>query len=80
MEKYEKDRITTITALPILALMSFGIFFSYAYFIPVIYIAIIVNLIIKTIQNKEKIFCDENLTYLLCLIILPLIKKALQLE
>lgn len=73
MAKYEKDELPSIIALPILALISFGIFFSYAYFVPVIYIAIITNLIVKTIINKEKIFSEENLTYLFCLIIIPLI-------
>lgn len=73
MSRYEKDKLPSIISLPILSLLSFGIFFSYAYFIPVIYIAIITNLIVKTIMNKEKLFSEENLTYLFCLVIIPLI-------
>ena len=73
MANYEKEEITNTVALPILSLVSFGVFFSYAYFVPIIYIAIIVNLIVKSAQNKEKILSAKNATQLMYLIIIPLI-------
>jgi len=73
MRNCEKEEISDTKALPILAIMSFGIFFSYAYFIPIIYIAIIIHTIIKSKVNKEKIFSQENIIKLMFLIINPLI-------
>ena len=70
---YDNKEFDSIIILPILAILSFGIFFSYAYFIPIIYIAIIVNLIIKNIQNKENILSEENLIYMWGIIVIPLI-------
>lgn len=70
---YDRREFDSIIILPILAILSFGIFFSYAYFIPIIYIGIIINLIIKTIQSKEQILSEENLIYIWSIIILPLI-------
>lgn len=73
MTNYQKENISNTIALPILALVSFGMFFSYAYFIPIIYISIIVNLIVKSIQNKEKVLSTENISILMYLIVIPLI-------
>jgi len=76
IENYEKEQIPYSIALPILALLSFGIFFSYAYFIPIIYISIIVNTIIKSIKNKEKIISEKNIIEIMLLIVNPLILGA----
>lgn len=73
MTNYEKEEIPKTIALPILSLVSLGIFFSYAYFIPIIYIAIIINIIIKSIRNKQKIFSNTNIISLIYLIIIPAI-------
>ena len=73
MSNYEKKEISNKIALPILSVLSFGIFFSYAYFIAIIYIAIIINTIIKAIRNKESMTSDNNLMEILLLIINPLI-------
>lgn len=73
MQKSETEEMPKIVALPILSLISLGIFFSYAYFIPIIYIAIIIKLIIKSVKNKQKILCAKNLMTLVYLIIIPLI-------
>lgn len=73
MEKCEKEKISNKIALPILSLISFGIFFLYAYFIPIIYISIIINIIIKARRKKEKILSEQNIIKVLMLIINPLI-------
>lgn len=73
LNKYEKKEISNRVALPVLALLSFGIFFSYAYFIAVIYIGIVINIIIRSITNKEKILSEDNIIELLFIVINPLI-------
>lgn len=73
ISNYEKEEISNKIALPILSLLSFGIFFSYAYFIPIIYVGIIINIIIKSIKNKQKIFSSKNVILLIYLIIIPAI-------
>lgn len=70
---YEKEEISITIALPILSLVSFGIFFSYAYFIPTIYIAVIINIILKSVKCKQKILSNKNIITLLYLIIIPTI-------
>lgn len=69
----KKEEITDILALPILSLISFGIFFSYAYFIPIIYISVLINIIIISIRNKKKIFCISNIIEITYLIVIPAI-------
>lgn len=76
ISNYEKEQISNKIALPILSLLSFGIFFSYAYFVPIIYIAVIINIIIKSIRKKEKIISTENIINVLMTIINPLILGA----
>lgn len=73
MKKYEKEDMSYTIILPILTAISFGIFFSYAYFIAVIYIAVIINLIIKSVRKKEKIISEDHLIEVISLIIIPLI-------
>lgn len=73
MENYEKKVENDVVELLILSLISFGIFFSYAYFIPIIYTTIIVNLTVKSLQNKEKILSIKNVTKIIYLIVIPLI-------
>lgn len=70
---WKKEKISNIIALPILSLLSFGIFFSYAYFIPIIYIAILIYIITEISQKKEKIVSGENISKIIYLIIIPLI-------
>lgn len=69
----KKEEITDTLALPILSLISFGIFFSYAYFIPIIYISVLINIIIISIRNKRKIFCISNIIEIAYLIVIPAI-------
>lgn len=73
MSLYEKNEELNSVALPILALLSFGIFFSYAYFIPIIYIAVIINIILQSVKRQQKVISEDNLIKLLFLIINPLI-------
>ena len=77
MSNYEEEELQDNIAMFILSLISFGIFFTYAYFVPIIYISIIVGIIIKTIQNKEKILSENNMTLIGYLILVPLIIKLL---
>lgn len=73
METCKIEKISNMIALPILSLLSLGIFFSYAYFIPIIYIAILIYIIVEAKQKKEKILSVENISKILYLIIIPLI-------
>lgn len=73
MVKSEKKEMLNSVSLGILTLLSFGIFFSYAMFIPIIYIAFITNIIIKGITKQEKIFSEDNLMKVLLVIVNPLI-------
>ena len=70
---YDKKEFESRTILLMLALMSFGVFFSYAYFIPIIYIGIIANWIIQAIINKESLLSEDNLMYIWCILVIPLI-------
>lgn len=69
----EKQEIDEKLWLPIISLVSFGIFFSYAYFIPIIYISIIIYLIIKSKKSKIKIFNVNNVITITYVIVIPLI-------
>lgn len=69
----KKEEIKTHIILPILSLISFGIFFTYAYFIPIIYIAIIIYLIKESKESNTKIFSIENIINVIYLIIIPMI-------
>lgn len=73
MTIYDKREISNISALVALSLLSFGIFFSYAYFIPIIYISVIINIIVKSKKEQESIFSENNLMQLISVIIIPLI-------
>ena len=70
---YKKQEINLKIALPILSLVSFGIFFSYAYFVPIIYISVIINIIIRAKLKKQKILNIQNIMELIYLIVIPLI-------
>ncbi len=76
ISNYEKEEISYKVALSILSLLSFGIFFSYAYFIPIIFIAMIINIVAKSIRNKQKIISEENVIEIMLLIVIPLILGA----
>lgn len=76
ISNYQKEEISDEIAAPILSLLSFGMFFSYAFFIPIIYISIIITITIKSKRNKEKILSEQNLFMYAYIIILPLIFGA----
>lgn len=67
----EKEELKEKVILPILSLVSFGVFFAYAYFIPIIYISIIIYLVKKNKENNTKFFDIKNLVTILYLIIIP---------
>ena len=73
MSNYKKQEINLKIALPILSLVSFGIFFSYAYFVPIIYISVIINIIIREKSKKQKILETQNIIELVYVIVIPLI-------
>ena len=73
MANYKKQEIDLKVALPIISLVSFGIFFSYAYFVPIIYISVIINIIIRTRSQKQKLLEKNNIIELIYLIVIPLI-------
>ena len=73
MTNYKKQEIALKVALPVFSLVSFGIFFSYAYFVPIIYISIVINMIIGSKSKKQKILEQNNIIELIYFIVLPLI-------
>lgn len=73
LSNYEKEEISNIIIIPILTLLSFGVFFSYAYFVPIVYVAIIANKVVKSIQRKEEMTSLENIIKLIIVIAIPLI-------
>ena len=73
MKICENEQISNKISLMSLCLLSIGIFFSYAYFIPIIYIAIIINIITKTIKQKKEIVSEQNIITLIMTILNPLI-------
>ena len=76
MKNSKTEQINNTITTTILAILSFGIFFSYAYFIPIIYIAIFINIIIESKIKKEKILSEDNLMRLIPVMIVPLILGA----
>lgn len=52
-------------------LLNFGMFFSYYFFAPVVYLAIFLQIIIEIKKNNEKIFSKENIIKILYTLILP---------
>ena len=73
MGSYQKERIHKKIALPILGMLSFGIFFSYAYFIPIIYLGIIIDIAIKAAINDEDVITKNNVITTVSVVIIPLI-------
>ncbi len=55
-------------------LLNFGLFFSYGYFVPVVYISLLIKEIIRMVHNyKEKNLRFESLAYILYTLIIPCI-------
>lgn len=71
MAQNQKEEKLGAVNLLFLSTVSFGICFSYAYFIPIIYISIIIETIIKSVKNKEKILSNKNLNLIMYLVIIP---------
>ena len=73
VSNYEKEEISNKFILPILSLLSFGVFFSYGYFVPFVYTGVIVNLILKSIKNREEVTSIKNIIKIIIVIVIPLI-------
>lgn len=68
--KYLIKEESTIIILT-MSLLSTGLFFSYYFFIPVMYGAIFVCLILKSVSKKEKIVSEKNIIEFLYIFIIP---------
>ncbi len=71
IKEKENLEMSNSISLPILSLLSIGIAFSYAFFIPIIYGAIIIEIIIKAKTQKEKIISVENIVTFAYLVVIP---------
>ncbi len=72
-EQREESNKSTLELYIVSFLLNFGLFFSYGYFVPVVYLAILANEIKKIVHNykKEKKFYFENISYILYTLIIP---------
>ena len=57
--------------LLILGLLNFGLFFSYYFFVPVIYMAIVIWMLGNSKQKKEKILNEKNILYIVIALVIP---------
>ena len=55
----------------IMFLLNFGLFFSYYYFLPVVYVALFLQIIIDAKKNKNKIFDKENIVNVIYTLLFP---------
>lgn len=69
----KKENLKHQISLPILSLVSLGIFFSYAFFIPIIYISVIIFFIYETKKQSNKIYSTSNILKFIYIILIPLI-------
>ena len=73
ISNYKNEEISNRIILPILALVCFGVFFTYGYFVPIVYISVIVNYVIKAINRQEEVTSIKNIMKLIIVIVIPLV-------
>ena len=66
-----REEIHKYYKIILMFLLNFGMFFSYYFFAPVVYLAIFLQIIIEIKKNNEKIFSKENIIKILYTLILP---------
>lgn len=66
-----KEDISKYYKAILMFLLNFGMFFSYYFFAPVVYLAIFLQIILNIKKNNEKIFTKENIIKVLYTLILP---------
>ena len=66
-----REEIDKYYKIILMFLLNFGMFFSYYFFAPVVYLAIFLQIIIEIKKNNEKIFSKENIIKILYTLILP---------
>lgn len=66
-----REEINKYYKIILMFLLNFGMFFSYYFFAPVVYLAIFLQIIIEIKKNNEKIFSKENIIKILYTLILP---------
>ncbi len=66
-----REDINKYYKIILMFLLNFGMFFSYYFFAPVVYLAVFLQIIIEIKKNKEKIFSKENIIKILYILILP---------
>lgn len=68
---YSKNNFNYLTYIILLSITSTGLFFTYYFFVPIIYISFFVYLIYNSLIKQKKLCCKKNLIFLLLIIILP---------
>ena len=66
-----REEINKYYKMILMFLLNFGMFFSYYFFAPVVYLAIFLQIIIEIKKNNEKIFSKDNIIKILYTLILP---------
>lgn len=66
-----REEINKYYKIILMFLLNFGMFFSYYFFAPVVYLAIFLQIIMEIKKNNEKIFSKENIIRILYTLILP---------
>lgn len=66
-----REEINKYYKMIVMFLLNFGMFFSYYFFAPVVYLAIFLQIIMEIKKNNEKIFSKENIIKILYTLILP---------
>lgn len=70
LECVNNKKISKPINLIMLFLLNFSLFFTYYFFVPVVYSAIFIKLIL---ENRKKIFTDKNIISILYILVLPFI-------
>lgn len=70
---YDLNIINHNTSLILLMLTTLGLFFTYYFFVPVIFGGLFIYLIYKNLKNKEKMFNSKNVIFILLVFVLPCI-------
>lgn len=66
-----KEDLNKYYKITLLFLLDFGLIFTYYYFAPMVYLAIFIQILLETRENKKKIFNKNNILKVLFELILP---------
>lgn len=70
IEYYLKKQMNNIIVL-ILFLLNLGLFFTYYFFVPIVYVAIFITMIVKMKNSNKKKYCIQNTIDVFYILVLP---------